>query len=134
MVHLGQRNHKTSMRKQSGLHLRTWLSPKNTKNPIKTEKSKFQKSFLSVTRYPIDTQVYQISYKSDQNCNSQAGEKFHQTDTRQTDTHTTENFYCSFLVLGVQNVEKKIQLNLKNKNFRDCSNICLPGPGTYKNQ
>ena len=28
--------------------------------------------------------------------------------------------------------EKKFKLNRKKKNFRDCSNICLPGLRTYK--
>ena len=49
--------------------------------------------------------------------------------------HTTDrqNFYCSFLVLGVQNLQKKkFQLNQKKKKFQDCSNICPPGLWTYK--
>ena len=46
MVHLAHRNHKISIWKWSGLHLKKWQSPKNSKNAIKTEKIKNSKNGL----------------------------------------------------------------------------------------
>ena len=66
MVHLAHKIHKKSLRKWSGFHLKNWLSPKNTKNPIKTKK-KVPKSLSNVSRHHIDTIVYQISDKKDEN-------------------------------------------------------------------
>ena len=119
----------------------------------RTEKSKLQKSFLSDSSYPIDTKVYQISYKSDQNCDRQSGDKFHQTDgqttdiqtDRQNDRQTTDTtdrqttdrqttdkiFIAVSQSWGPKLAEKKFQPNRKKKNFRDCSNICPPGLRTY---
>ena len=59
------------------------------------------------------------------------GQRDRGTHDRQTER---QNFYCIFLVLEVQNVEKKVSARSeKKKNLGDCSNICPSGLWTYKN-
>ena len=53
------------------------------------------------------------------------------TDTRQTDR---QNFYCIFLVLEVQNVEKKSFSSIGKKRILETSNICPSGLRTYNKQ
>ena len=147
MVHLAHRNHKNPSRKWSRSHLKTWLSPKKTKNQIKTEKIKFQKFFQNSLRYPIDTQVYQISYKQDQNCYRQACDKFHQTDRRQTTDRRTDDRQTDRQIDDTQNkiliavsqsqvsktCRRKVSARSKKNNFRDCCNIYPPVLRTYNN-
>ena len=84
---------------------------------------------MDISRHPIDTQVYQISYKQDKNCDRQAGDKFHQTDTRQTD-----NIFIAFSQSQrSKTCKKKVSTQLKKKKIRDCSNICPLGVRIYKN-
>ena len=141
MVYSAHTNHNISIWKQSGFHLKKWLSPKNTKNATKTEKIKISKTLLESLQVSHRHASVPNLYKQDQNCDRQAGDKFHYTDRRLTDTRQTDrrqtdkqNFYCSFLVLRVQNEEKKSFSSIEKKLFETVAIYVLRDSGHIKSK
>ena len=114
MVHVSHKNHKNSIWKWSGLHLKNWLSSKNTKNPIKTEKNR---NFKKPSRVSLGiAQIHKCTkFHKNRTKTVTAGPMtnfIRQTHRRQRDR---QNFYCSFSVLGVQNVQKKVSAQSEEK-------------------